>query len=150
MGSSEVSSDHTDFGDEKYDNGPYTLNDATVTTNENIPNWTSNFTDITTEPFTQDSGPSLPKNLRFSVSNALDYYNLLFKPEIFNGIRDHTNNYVILKQDEIWRNRNNLDYVDNMWQDTNVNPQASKQINGSLLFYIIVLKRVNVFINKGL
>ena len=50
--SSEVSSDHTDFGDEWDDNGPNTINDATVTANANIPNWTTNFTDITTVPFT--------------------------------------------------------------------------------------------------
>ena len=30
-GSNEVSSDHTDFGDELDDNGPNTINDATVT-----------------------------------------------------------------------------------------------------------------------
>ena len=60
--SSEVSSDHTDFWDELDDNGPNTVNDATVTANANIPNWTTNFTDITIEPCTQDSGPCLPKN----------------------------------------------------------------------------------------
>ena len=47
VGSSEVSSDHTDVGDEWDNNGPNTANDATVAANENIPNWTTNFTDIT-------------------------------------------------------------------------------------------------------
>ena len=56
LGSSEVSSDHTDFGDEWYDNGPNAVNDTTVTTNANIPNWTTYFTEITTEPLTQESG----------------------------------------------------------------------------------------------
>ena len=59
MGYSEVSSDHTDLGDEFEDNGPTTVNDATITANANIPNWTTNFPDITTEPFSQDNGPSL-------------------------------------------------------------------------------------------
>ena len=58
VGSSEVSSGHTDFEHECDDNGPTTVNDTTHTTNSHIPNWTTNFTDIITEPFTQDSGPS--------------------------------------------------------------------------------------------
>ena len=49
VGSSEVSSDHNDFGDELDDNGPNTANDATITANANILNWTTNFTDITIE-----------------------------------------------------------------------------------------------------
>ena len=40
LGSSDISSDHTDFGDEQDDNGPNTFNDATVIANVNIPNWT--------------------------------------------------------------------------------------------------------------
>ena len=89
-GSSEVSNDHSDFGDEWDDNGPNTLNAATVTANATIPNWTTNFTDITIDPFTQDSGPCLPENFDVSVATTLDYFNLLFKPEIFSNIRDHT------------------------------------------------------------
>ena len=118
MGSSEVSSDHTDFGDELDDNGPNTINDATVTANANIPNWTTNFTDITTEPFTQDSGPCLPGNFDVSVARALDYFNLIFKPEIFSDIKDHTNNFAIFKQEEIQRNRNNPYFVHSVWQET--------------------------------
>ena len=87
------------------DNGPNTNNDATVTANANIPNWTTNFADITTELFTQGSGFSLPENFDVSVTTALDYFNLLFKPEIFSDIKDHTNNYAIFKQEEIQRNR---------------------------------------------
>ena len=73
MGSSEVSSDHTDFGDECGDNGPNTINDATVNANVNIPNWTTNFTDIPIEPFTQDSGHSLPEKCHLSVETALGF-----------------------------------------------------------------------------
>ena len=82
VGSIEVSSDHTDFRDDLDDNGPNTVNDSSATATANITNWTTNFTDITIEPFTQDSGPSLPKNFDVSVATALDYFNLLFKPEI--------------------------------------------------------------------
>ena len=120
VGSGGVSSDHTDLGVEWDDNGPNTVNDDTVTANANIPNWTTNFTDITIEPFTQDSGPTLSENFDVSVAIALDYFNLLFKPEIFSDIKDHTNNYVIFKQEEIWRNRNNPDYVDSVLQETTV------------------------------
>ena len=98
-GSSEVSSEHADFGDELDDNGPNTVNDASVTANANIPNWTTNFTDIIFEPFTQDSGPCLPENFDISVATALDYFNQLFKPEIFCDIKDHTNNYAIFRQE---------------------------------------------------
>ena len=94
MGSSEVSSDHTDFGDEFDHNGPNSVNDATVTANANIPKWTTNFTDITIEPFIQDSGPCLCK---YFDTTALDYLNLLFKPEIFSDIKDHTRNFVIFQ-----------------------------------------------------
>ena len=72
MGCSEVSSDHTDFGD---DNGLITINDATVTANSNILNWTTNFSDKIIEPFTQDSGPSLHQNFNvFTVATAVDYF----------------------------------------------------------------------------
>ena len=87
MGSSEISNDHTDSGDEWDDNGPNTVNDATVTSSANIPNWTTNLTDITIEPFTQHFHPFLPENFDVSMATALDYFNLLFKPEIFNDIR---------------------------------------------------------------
>ena len=118
MGSSEVSSDHTDFGNELDDNGPNTVNDAAITANANIPNWTTNFTDITIDPFTWDSGPCLLENFDVSVAAVLDYFNVLFKPEIFSEIKDHTNNYAIFKQEEIWRQKNNPDYVDIVWQET--------------------------------
>ena len=56
-----------------------------------IPYWATNITDITIEPFTQDSGPCLPESFDISVATALDYFNLLFKPELFSDIKDHTN-----------------------------------------------------------
>ena len=120
VGSSEVSSDHADLGDELNDNGLNSINDATVTVNANIPYWATNFTDITIKPFTQDSGPCLPENFDVSVATALGYFNLLFKSDIFSDIKDHTNNYAIFKQQEIWRNRNNPDCVDSVWQEITV------------------------------
>ena len=49
FGYSEVSSDHTDFGDEWDTNRPYNVNDTTIIANANILNWTTNFNDITIE-----------------------------------------------------------------------------------------------------
>ena len=77
-------------------------------------------TDITIEPFTQDSGPYFPENFDVSVTPALDYFSLLLKPEIFSGIKDHTDNNAIFKHDEIQRNGNNPDYVHSVWQETTV------------------------------
>ena len=98
LGFCEVSSDHTYSGDEMDDNGCNTVNDATRTANATILNWTINFTGITFEPFTQDSGPSLPGNFGVSMARALDYFNLLFKPEIFSDTNKHSNSYAIFKQ----------------------------------------------------
>ena len=68
-----------------------------------------------------ESDPCLPENFDVSVTTALEYFNLLFKPEIFHDIKDHMNNYTIFKQDEIWKKtRNNPDYVDSLWQKTTV------------------------------
>ena len=77
-----------------------TVNDATVTVNENIPNWTTHFTDITIEPFTQIVVPVYLKYFDVSVATALNYFNLLWKPEIFSYIWDHKNNYAVFKQEE--------------------------------------------------
>ena len=41
------------------------MSDAAVSTIANTPNWRTNFTDITIEPSTQDSGPLLPENFMF-------------------------------------------------------------------------------------
>ena len=101
MGSSEIPSDHTEFVDEQNDNGPNIVSDATVTANANIPNWTTNFTNIEGKPFTQDSSPSLPEKFDVSMPTSLNYFILLFKPQIFSDVRDHRNNYAIFKQDNI-------------------------------------------------
>ena len=95
VGSFDIFNDHTDFGDGWNVNGLNTVNGATVIANANIPNWITNFTDITVEPFTQNAGPSLPKNFDVSVATALDYFILLFKLGMFS---DTKNKYAIIKQ----------------------------------------------------
>ena len=57
--------------------------------------------------------PLCLKTIDVSVT-TLDYFNLLFEPEIFSDIKDHTNNYAIFKQEEIWGNRNNSHYIDSV------------------------------------
>ena len=54
------------------------------------------------------------------MATALDHFILLFIPEIFSDIRDHTNNYAIFIQEEIWRNGKNPNYVDSVRQETTV------------------------------
>ena len=53
------------------------------------------------------------------MATASDYFNVSFEPEIFNDIKDQTNNYAIFKQEEIWRNRKKS-FVDSVWQETTV------------------------------
>ena len=43
----------------------------TVTANADIPIWTTNFTDITIEPFTQDSGPYFSRKLWCFFGNSI-------------------------------------------------------------------------------
>ena len=60
---------------------------------------TGQLTSLTTiEPFTQDSSPFLPENVDVTVATALDFFNLLFKSEIFSDIKDHTYNYCVFKK----------------------------------------------------
>ena len=90
--------------------------------NANAPNltWTTNFGDVTVGPFEQDSGPNLPENFDVSAATPLNYFELLFKPEMFREIVTHTNNYAVFKRDETRAQKNEPDYVDNMWVNTSV------------------------------
>ena len=81
---------------------------------------TLKLTDILIECFTQDSSPSLPEIFDVSMANLLDYFNVLFQPEIFGDVKDYINKYAIFKQGEIQRKRNNPDCVDSVWQATTV------------------------------
>ena len=70
-----------------------------------------------------DNGPNivfLPEKCDVSPAMTLDCFSLLFKLGILSDIWDHTNTRAMLKQDEIWRNRNNLDYNDIVWWETTV------------------------------
>ena len=49
------------------------------------------------------------------MANYLDYFYLLFKPEISSDIRDHMTHYAIIKT-----YRNSPDYVVSVWQEATV------------------------------
>ena len=73
------------------------------------------------------------------MTTALDYFNLLFKPEILNSIRDHTNDYAIFKQDKTWRNRNNPDYVDSVRPKKNTVEELKTLFDMNILIDLILL-----------
>ena len=110
VGSSEIS----DFGESEDEN--------VENLNANAPNliWTTNFGDITVDPFKQDSGPNLPENFDVSAATPPNYSELLFKPEIFREIVTCTNNYALLKRNETRTKKNDPDCVHNMWVNTSV------------------------------
>ena len=90
--------------------------------NVNAPNltWTTNLGDVTVDPFEQDSRPNLPENFDVSAATPLNYFELLFKTKMFREIVTHTNNYAVFKRDETRAQKNEPDYVDNMWVNTSV------------------------------
>ena len=79
-----------------------------------------NFGDVTVDPFEQDIGSSLPENFDVSAATPLNYFELLFKPEMFREIVTHTNNYAVFKRDETRAQKYEPDYIDNMWVNTSV------------------------------
>ena len=92
--SSVHSSDMSDFGESVGESG--NDNDIVVVPDE----WTCDFGEIEVEPFVQESGPVLPDDFDPTRWHPIDYLNLLFKPEMFMEIANHTNNYAIFKCDE--------------------------------------------------
>ena len=58
------------------------------------------------------------KNFDVSAAKPLNYFELLFKPEMFRETVTHTNNYAVFKRDETRAQKNEPYYVDNMWVNT--------------------------------
>ena len=113
------SSDISDFGESD--------NENVENLNANAPNLarTTNFEDVTGDPFDQNSGPNVPENFDVSAATPLNYFELLFKPEMFRKIVTHTNNYALFKRDETRAKKNEPDYVDNMWVNTSVDEKIA-------------------------
>ena len=82
--------------------------------------WTTNFSDIVVDTFEQVSGPNLPAGFDTATARPLDFFELLFKPEMFEEIVTHTNNYALFKRDEIRARKNSPGYLDAKWSDTSV------------------------------
>ena len=129
--SSVHSSDITNFGESDGESG--IDNDNAVVPDE----WTCDFGEIEVEPFIQESGPVLPDDFDPTRWHPMDYLNLLFKPEMFTEIANHTNNYAIFKRDERQAQRNDPNYIDPQWQETSADELRA-------LFGITILMGINV------
>ena len=82
------------------------------------PEWSQNFRNIQIDDFAHGHGPVLPDTFDVATATLIDYFNLLFKPEIFAQIRDDTNNYATYRRNECRTERQNPDYVDSTWYET--------------------------------
>ena len=100
------------------------------------PEWSQNFRDIQIDDFTNDFGPVLPDTFDAATATPIDYFNLLFKPEIFNQIRDHTNNYAIYRRDDHRTATQNPDYNDSTWYEITVEELRA-------LFGVTILMGIN-------
>ena len=132
--SSVDTDDLSDFGEEEGADG----NDINLNgeNGEVQPEWSQNFRDIQIDDFTNDFGPVLPDTFDVATATPIDYFNLLFKPEIFNQIRDHTNNYAIYRRDEHRTATQNPDYNDSTWYETTVEELRA-------LFGVTILMGIN-------
>ena len=62
--------------------------------------WTNDFGENKVEPFVQESGPNLPDDFDPARWCPIDYFNLLFEPQMFAEIVNYTNSYATFKCDE--------------------------------------------------
>lgn len=108
--------DNDDLG-EVQDGNANDQDDNTANTAQNL-TWTTNFGDVVVDAFEQVTGPNLPPGFDTTTAKPLDYFELLFKPEMFEEIVTHTNNYALFKRDEVRAKRNNPDYIDQKWSET--------------------------------
>ena len=139
--SSVNSSDLSDFGGENGEDGN-NFNDNEQD-GEIQPQWTQNFRDVQIDDFTQESGPVLPDGFDVSTASPIDYFNLLFKPEMFDEIKEHTNNYAVYRRDERRNKRQNFQYSDSNWYDTSVEELRA-------LFGVIIIMGINYLPNVRL
>ena len=111
--SSVGSSNNADFGEREDENAEIL--------NANAPDltWTMNFGDVTVDPFEQDGGPNIPENFDVSAATPLNYFELMFKAEMFREIVTHKQ-LALFKRDETRAKKNYSDNVDNKWVNTSV------------------------------
>ena len=121
--SSVESGDISDMGEIEDENDNVDLGEVQDGNEINIgqnSTWTTNFSDIVVDTFEQVNGSNLPPGFDTATATPLDFFELLFKPEMFEEIVTHTNNYALFKRDEIRARRNNPGYLDAKWSDTSV------------------------------
>ena len=88
------SSDISNLGEESGESGNET-NDG-----DQQAEWTQNFGGISINAFEQTSGPLLPDGFDVATASPLDYFELLFKPRIFEKTKTYMNNYALFCQDQ--------------------------------------------------
>ena len=63
---------------------------------------------IEVKPFVQESGPNLPDDFDPARWCPIDYFNLLFEPQMFAEIANYTNSYATFKCNEHQRQQMSL------------------------------------------
>ena len=71
-------------------------------------------------PLNKQMGPLLPDGFDVATASPLDYFELLFKPRIFNKIKTYTNNYALFHPDQKQITKNDPNYEDPKWTETTV------------------------------
>ena len=84
------------------------------------PEWTYHFGEVEVEPFVQESGSILPDDFDPARWCPIDYFNLLFEPQVFNEIVNYTNRYMTFKCNQCHAERNEPEYTDTKWHETSV------------------------------
>ena len=82
VGETEDENDNVDLGE---------VQDGNATDIGQNSTWTTNFSDIVVDTFEQVSSPNLPPGFDTATARPLDFFELLFKPEMFEEIVTHTN-----------------------------------------------------------
>ena len=114
--SSVWSSDISDLGEPEDETLNIANNDVNVPKEATL----TNFGDVNVDAFEQPSGPNLPPGFDTATATPLDFFELLFKTEIFGKIVNHTNSYAAFKMDGIRTKNNDPEYADPIWSDTSV------------------------------
>ena len=109
--------------------------------------WTTNFGDVNVDAFEQPNGPNLPSGFDTATATPLNYFDLLFKTEMFGKIVNHTNNYALFKRDEIRTKNNDPEYADPRWSDTSV-PEIRALFGINILMGVSTLPQYHLYWHK--
>ena len=111
--------------------------------------WTQNFGGITIENFTEQSGPNLPDSFDTAVATPLDYFELMFKPEMFEEIVTNTNCYVEYVRDQKWNELNDPNFGDKYWKDPCTVPEMRALFGVAILMGINSLPQAELHFDKN-